>query len=1032
MSQEIKILYIEDSLIDQDLTVRQLKKSSSDFRVTLTDTLVDARKRLSKSSFDVVLLDYQLPDGEGVELLDWISFEKIDVGVIMITARSDAEFAVRALKSGADDYIQKKSDYLRQLPGTIHSLLARRRKRQSMLKHPGKVLICGNNKLLNDDFRPFLLTESTYLDVCEVNSGKIAIDHITQDTFDSIIVASNLQDITVFDFIKKIKNIPSAPLVILYLLNEDRELYTQADKIGCFECVFASDDSENVSQQLISATERAVHHKRLATFASALEESDMKMRLMNHELQLQNSCYQAIITISREQDLMEKICRLVVQKGGFRMAWIGICDEEAKRVRPVACAGEGLDYLDGIQITWGKEKTGRGPTGMAIRTGRPVVSCDTGKDITFVPWRENAEKHGFSASYALPLKDEKNRPFGALNVYSARPNAGAPGEVNLLESVANNLAYAINAIRSGARRQQAEEFSVKKIKELEAVNIISKAVSANLDLDRLLDSVKHKICKITDSDLLIVYLVADNQFGLLKGSVIPLPLQENTEFRKLTWKLASEVVSTGLPFFYRDNVIHETLDNEDKKMAGIQSFCALPLIAEDQVESVLILGSRSVQNYRLQLSYLETIASQIAIALKNGQLLRQSVLAAQELQKQVETINKTQAQVQKSKLLLERVFDGIAEPLMFLDQNMTIKMMNRSAANYYGVDLAGSIGEKCFETFSDRLDMCDGCFIGPSLKESKHEVFERTGLMDSSKVEEVSFYLAKEIESDSVGAIVRICDITEAKMLQKQLIHNEKLSSLGLLVSGIAHEISNPNNFITFNTPLLKNYISSLFCLTDDLAEKNEELTLLGLPYSDFRQNTFDLLEYIGHGSDRISATVKQLKGFVESKNHNETVPVDIHKLVARVVNLCRGEFKTFGEIVDIQISDEIISIFTDPNIIEQVLVNLLINAIHSLDKDEKSIQVTVRFHQPHPSDITIEIRDNGGGMTDNEQLRIFDPFYTTKESGKGTGLGLYVCYSLISGIGGEINVSSILGKGSVFTVVVPEVIKEDMLIFGI
>ncbi len=319
----------------------------------------------------------------------------------------------------------------------------------------------------------------------------------------------------------------------------------------------------------------------------------------------------------------------------------------------------------------------------------------------------------------------------------------------------------------------------------------------------------------------------------------------------------------------------------------------------------------------------------MAIALQNALLYEQTTSYAEKLEQQVVEINDTKVKIKKSKSMLESVFDGIAEPLIFVDRDFKIKILNKSAANYYQVDLKGAIGKHCFSEGKGRLDVCEDCQVKAIITGGRQVTFERNGCMDPDRFEKVTVYPARDIETNSFGAIVRISDITEAKLLQKMVAQSEKLSALGLLVSGIAHEINSPNNFITFNVPVLRDHLEALLSLTD-------------------------------------------------------------------------------------------------PHILEQVLVNLLINASHALDKQESWIKVKVSFRQPNPIDMTIAVSDNGCGMDEEVQRKVFDPFYTTKEPGIGTGLGLYVCYTLIEGLGGKIELLSECDKGSTFKIVLADVVKEE------
>jgi GAF domain-containing protein len=131
----------------------------------------------------------------------------------------------------------------------------------------------------------------------------------------------------------------------------------------------------------------------------------------------------ALLHSGSEAELLDVICRIVVDEAGYRLGWVGFAEADQERtVRPVARAGDAAGYLDSIVITWADTPLGQGPTGVAIRTGRPVVGRSFLTDAALAPWREEALRHGFASSLALPLRDD-DRAFGALSIYATTPNA---------------------------------------------------------------------------------------------------------------------------------------------------------------------------------------------------------------------------------------------------------------------------------------------------------------------------------------------------------------------------------------------------------------------------------------------------------------------------------------------------------------------------------------------------------------------------------------------------------------------------------
>lgn len=169
-------------------------------------------------------------------------------------------------------------------------------------------------------------------------------------------------------------------------------------------------------------------------------------------------CNEAVVHADSEQQLLDDICRVMVETGGYRMAWVGHPEQdELKTVRPVASYGFEEGYLNSAAISWAEEdERGNGPTGMAIREGATIVNRDALLNPDFAPWLEAAKMLGYGGSVALPLKSY-GQVIGALNVYASAPNAFGADEIKLLEQLAADLSYGIAALHERKQREEAEE-----------------------------------------------------------------------------------------------------------------------------------------------------------------------------------------------------------------------------------------------------------------------------------------------------------------------------------------------------------------------------------------------------------------------------------------------------------------------------------------------------------------------------------------------------------------------------------------------
>jgi len=178
---------------------------------------------------------------------------------------------------------------------------------------------------------------------------------------------------------------------------------------------------------------------------------------LNRALKLLSDCNTALVHAAEEQALLSEICRLIVEQGGYRMAWVGYAEHDAERsVHPVAHWGDDRDYLSSVGISWADTEQGRGPTGTAIRTGQTDINQDYRTNPNMVRWRDAALASGYLSSIALPLNDRVHI-LGALTIYASEANAFSEDEVKLLEELANDLAYGIVTLRTRIEHAEAEK-----------------------------------------------------------------------------------------------------------------------------------------------------------------------------------------------------------------------------------------------------------------------------------------------------------------------------------------------------------------------------------------------------------------------------------------------------------------------------------------------------------------------------------------------------------------------------------------------
>ncbi len=222
--------------------------------------------------------------------------------------------------------------------------------------------------------------------------------------------------------------------------------------------------------------------------AGALETRARQLDKTNRALKTLSECNQALVRATDESGLLNDLCHIIVNVGGYRLAWVGFAEQdEVKTVRPVAQAGYEDGSLESLHLIWADAERGHslpeifdGLAGTAIRTGQPVVAHNLLTDPAFAPWREQALKRGYASSVALPLR-AYGHVVGALNIYAAEPEAFGGEEVALLTEMSLDLAYGLTNLRTRRAREQAERDLRQSQAQL--AGIIHSAMDAIITVD---------------------------------------------------------------------------------------------------------------------------------------------------------------------------------------------------------------------------------------------------------------------------------------------------------------------------------------------------------------------------------------------------------------------------------------------------------------------------------------------------------------------------------------------------------------------
>ncbi len=265
----------------------------------------------------------------------------------------------------------------------------------------------------------------------------------------------------------------------------------------------------------------------------------------------------------------------------------------------------------------------------------------------------------------------------------------------------------------------------------------------------------------------------------------------------------------------------------------------------------------------------------------------------------------------------------------------------------------------------------------------------------------------------------------ELQVRQKQLLHADKMTSLGILVSGVAHEINNPNGLIQLSLPQLSKAYQSIEPVLDEHYQQHGDFKLGWFPYSRMREEIPKMLHEMLESSNRIKRIVEDLKDFARRNDSGLDDRVDLNQVVRSSLRLVDNALRKAARHFSVEYASELPCFKGNGHRIEQVVVNLVLNACQALTSSEQAIALRV-YPLVAEGMVALEIRDEGCGIAEDSLQRMTDPFFTTKRESGGTGLGLSVSDGIVKDHFGRLEFSSQVGKGMLVRLLLP-IYKEQI-----
>ena len=515
----------------------------------------------------------------------------------------------------------------------------------------------------------------------------------------------------------------------------------------------------------------------------------------------------------------------------------------------------------------------------------------------------------------------------------------------------------------------------KKNMQLEIIHEVMKSLNVEMSMDDMLKNIMDKLITIFPFDRISLSIRHGEE--LILSNVYPKKLgylPRNVTLSKehsLYWRVIDEerMYFHKVPLEAEDN---EYIENRIFRGNGIQSALLFPLHSNGTITGIVSIGSLGILSYdEADLAFLQQLADQFAVCLENVRLYNE---------------------VLSSKKEWEDTFRAVVDMIFVVDLDGDIVKVNEQAIRFFSPLHHQLVGMRIQEIFHQVNDISE--LLNESL-ETKQACHREIHLSDNRIFEAFSNPVFNE-EQQMYGFILYMKDVSEKKRIESQLIHSGKLAAIGELAAGVAHELNNPLTAILGNSQIL---------VRDAALEPAAHNLLVG----------------ITNCGNRCKNIVQNLLTFSRQEEYLFQ-ECSLNEAVDQIVSLVGYQIEMQNISVAVKKDESLPRINGSLQQLGQIVLNFVLNAKDALEHNngrEKAIMIETSHD---PEWVQLSVSDTGSGISPKHQLDIFHPFFTTKPTGQGTGLGLSVSLGIAQAHGGLIECSSTEGEGSSFILKLPKI----------
>ncbi len=547
-------------------------------------------------------------------------------------------------------------------------------------------------------------------------------------------------------------------------------------------------------------------------------------------------------------------------------------------------------------------------------------------------------------------------------------------------------------VKTILRTQQLEKLLQRQSQQLAILNQLSQAVAASLETSEVWETAVIGVNELLGIETACALIVEGGQLTyqeiFTNNQIIPTnnipPVPKSGGILNKVFKEQSSVFINSPESSETFNAaIDSPMDHP------IKSLIVAPLLVRDRPIGVLSAYNKHQGLFtEVDLDLFSSLAISISEAIENSWLFQR--------------VRLRQQQIMESRDTLQALIDGIPHPIYTINDHWQLVTVNESKASELDSKPEDLVGPLCYKTFYNRNSPCEHCHVALTLenKEMQSWTLSYKGEDHLPREWDISAYPIPGKQKSSARAVILWQDRTEERRLESSLLQAGKLAAIGQLAAGVAHEINNPLTAVNANAEMLKMVIP-----------KEDE--------------NYEAVELISLAGERASNVVRGLLDFARQEQYH-FISGDLNTSIGQSLDLVRYQLHQASINIILNFDNNLPALVASWEHLKGVWLNLFVNAKDAFEdgSENREVEVTTRLSE-EKNHVQVLVRDNGKGISEAEMSHIFEPFYTTKDPGKGTGLGLPTSHRIIEQHGGEINVVSVPNEGTTFIIRLPVDLNE-------